>query len=183
MQTLGFREVVLAEDETDLLLFPPLRASWSPLGQPQLVLLSGWNKKCTLFGAVNLRTGTRLALPRERGRSDDFQALLQLIHHRYRGWRPVLLLDSDTSHTAAASQDLADCYDIDLEWLPKRSPQLNPMDHLWRAVKGDVLANYQYETLDEMVMHVLDYLDSLSPQETLRKAGMLSPDFWLSDII
>jgi hypothetical protein len=35
--------VVLAEDETDLLLFPPLRASWSPRGEPAQVMLTGRN--------------------------------------------------------------------------------------------------------------------------------------------
>ena len=30
-----------------------------------------------IFGAMNLRTGTRLFLPREKGRSGDFQAFLE----------------------------------------------------------------------------------------------------------
>jgi hypothetical protein len=37
------RSVVLAEDETDLLLFPPLRSCWSPVGQPTEVVLCGRN--------------------------------------------------------------------------------------------------------------------------------------------
>jgi hypothetical protein len=44
------RSVVLAEDETDLLLFPPLRAMWSLRGVPAEVLLNGWNARRTVFG-------------------------------------------------------------------------------------------------------------------------------------
>jgi hypothetical protein len=50
--------VVLAEDETDLLLFPPLRAGWSKRGAATEVRLSGRNAKRVVFGATNLRPGT-----------------------------------------------------------------------------------------------------------------------------
>ncbi len=173
--------MVLVEDETDLSLFPPLRASWSLRGYPQEVVLSGRNKKRVLFGVLNLRTGHRLSLVRDRQRGEDFRIFLDLLHSHYRAWHPVLLLDEDSSHIAAASQLLAAQYGLHLKWLPKRSPHLNPMDHLWRFVKGVALANRQYADIDEQVAHVLDYLNSLSPRETLRKAGVLSPGFWLHD--
>ena len=58
------RSMVLAEGETDLLLFPPLRACWSPKGKPKRVVLCGRNARRTVFGVINLRTGGRLFLPR-----------------------------------------------------------------------------------------------------------------------
>jgi hypothetical protein len=39
------------------------------------------------FGAMNLRTGTRLFVPREKGRSGDFQAFLEGVRWHYRGRR------------------------------------------------------------------------------------------------
>jgi len=54
------RSVVLVEDETDLLLFPPLRAKWLPRGQPARVMLSGWNARRAVFGSMNMATGHRL---------------------------------------------------------------------------------------------------------------------------
>ncbi len=173
--------MILAEDETDLLLLPPLRASWSLRGHPQEVRLRGGNARRVLFGAVNLRTGHRVALVRERQRAEDFQPFLALLHRRYRAWHVVLLLDEDPSHTAKASQRLAAEYGIQLEWLPKRSPHLNPMDHLWRHVKGVALANRQYATVDDLVAHGLDSLRRLSARDALRKAGVLSPGFWLKN--
>lgn len=173
--------MALAEDEVELLLFPPLRASWSPRGHPQEVVLPGGNAKRVLFGTLNLRTGHRLYLVRERQRGEDFRAFLEVVHGRYRGWHVVLLLDEDPSHTAKESQALAAAYGITLVWLPKRSPHLNPMDHLWRHVKGIALANRQRATIEELVRHTLDFLNSLSPRTARRKAGVLSPSFWLKD--
>jgi len=66
---------LLVEDETDLLLFPPLRATWSPRGQPAQVLLTGWNAKRVVFGAMNLVTGHRLIHVRLHQRAADFQGV------------------------------------------------------------------------------------------------------------
>src|SRR5262245_63514901 len=87
------RSVVLAEDETDLLLLPPLRAGWSLRGEPAEVHISGRNSRRVVFGAMNLVTGTRLLLPRLKGRAGDFQAFLTEVRSRYRGRHVALLLD------------------------------------------------------------------------------------------
>ena len=177
------RSVVLAEDETDLLLLPPLRAAWSPRGQAKRVVLSGRNARRTVFGALNLRTGRRLFLPREHQRAVDFQAFLRVVHYSYRGWHVALLLDEDPSHTAKGSVQLADWFDIDLLWLPKRSPQLNPMDTLWGQGKDVISADKQYATIDEQVERFLRYLESLSAWEALHTAGVYSNGFWLRSVL
>jgi len=65
---------------------------------------SGRNARRVVFGALNLRTGTRLFVPREKGRSVDFQAFVEEVRSAYRGWHVALLLDEDPCHTAKASQ-------------------------------------------------------------------------------
>jgi len=175
--------VLLAEDETDLLLFPPLRGAWSPRGQAKQVVLSGRNARRTVFGAMNLRTGRRLFLPREHQRAADFQAFLRLIHYYYRGWHVALLLDEDPSHTAKGSVQLAGWFEIDLLWLPKRCPQLNPMDTLWGQGKDVISADTQYATIEEQVARFLGYLESLSAWGALHTAGVYSKDFWLKSVL
>ena len=105
LRRLPKRSVVLIEDETDLLLFPPLRAMWSPRGVPAQVMLSGTNARRIVFSCMNLATAHRLFLARRRQRADDFQAFLRLVRRQYRGWRVTIVLDSDSSHTAAATRE------------------------------------------------------------------------------
>jgi hypothetical protein len=171
--------VVLAEDETDLRLFPPLRAGWAQRGEPAPVPISGGNAKRALFGTINLATGHRLFLVRRRQRGEDFRALLRLARERYASWDLAILLDEDPSHTAGASVGLAGALNIELLWLPKRSPHLNPMDHLWRHGKGVISANWQYGSVGAHAEAFVAYLAGLSRREALRKAGVLSGDFWL----
>jgi hypothetical protein len=177
------RSVLLAEDETDLLLFPPLRAGWSLRGQPKEVLLSGRNARRVVFGAMNLRTGRRLFLAREHQRAADYQAFLRLLHHHYRGWHVALLQDEDPSHTANGSVELAQAFDIELLWLPKRSPKLNPMDTLWGQGKDVISANKQYATIEDQVDRFIQHLESLSPWEALHTAGVFSMKFWLKSVL
>jgi DDE superfamily endonuclease len=171
------RSAVLAEDETDLRLFPPLRAAWSLRGESAEVPLSGWNAKRVIFGAMELRTGTRLFLPRAKDCSADFQAFLGEIRRRYRGRHVALLLDGESCHTAKASLRAAE--GMTLLWLPARAPELNPMDTLWGQGKDVVAANRQYATIDEQVDRFLDFLTAMSGSEALHTSGVLSDDFWL----
>jgi transposase len=173
------RSVLLAQDETDLLLFPPLRSAWSLRGQRHEVRLSGRNARRVIFGAMNLLTGTRLLLAREYQRAGDFQAFLRLLHHHYRGWHVALLLDEDPSHTAHGSVQLAEEIDVELIGLPKRAPQLNPMDTLWGQGKDVISANKQDASIDEQVSRFVKHLQGLSDWEALQTSGVLSADFWL----
>jgi hypothetical protein len=132
---------------------------------------------------MNLHTGRRLLVSRERQRAADFQAFLREVHYHYRGWHVALLLDEDPSHTAKGSVQLAGWFDIDLLWLPKRCPQLNPMERLWGQGKDVISANKQYAAIDDQVNRFLDYLESLSAWKALHTAGVHSSDFWLKDLL
>ena len=136
------------------------------------MLLSGRNARRVVFGAMNLRTGRRLFLPREHQRAADFQAFLRVVHYYYRGWHVALLLDEDPSHTAKGSLQLADWDGIEL--LPKRSPKLNPMDTLWGQGKDVISADKQYATIDEQVNRFIAYLEALRKETSRNQAACLS---------
>jgi hypothetical protein len=179
LRNLPRRTVVLFEDETDLLLFPPLRSSWGLRGKPVSVLLSGANARRVVFGTINIVTGHRLFLIRKCQRGENYRAFLRLVHRHYRGWDVALILDEDASHTAHASLDLARWLGMELLWLPKRCPEWNGMDHLWGHGKDHVCANKQYETIEQEANRFVDYLQGLTNRVALRQAGILSPDVWL----
>lgn len=172
---------LLAEDETDVLLLPVLRAGWALRGQPAEVPISGKNARRTVFGALNLRTGHLLSLDQTRKRALEFQEFLDFVHWHYRTGPVAMLLDENSAHQSEESQSLAEDLDIQLLWLPKRSPHLNPVDRLWGKGKAAVCANLQ-QTIDMQVDQLIGYYQDLSPTERLRKAGMFSPTFWLYQV-
>ena len=175
--------VLLLEDETLLRLFPPLRACGAWRGQQATVPITGRNAKRVLFGTINLRTGHRVMLRRQRMRQEDFQAFLHLLRTRY-GEREIwLLLDEAPGHTAEKSLAVAASLAIELVWLPKQCSELNAMDHLWKELKRRLAANRQFRTIDEGAEYAEHWVLRLSPQEARRKAGILSKNYWLQSFL
>lgn len=167
------------EDETILRLFPVLRRAWSLRGEQARVPITGQNAKRVLFATINLRAGRRICLRGRDMKQANFQALLREVRHRYRA-RPVwMLLDEAKCHIAAKSQALAAALGIHFVWLPKQCSELNGMDQLWKELKARVSANYQFSSIDAHADDAEDWLPSLTDKEALRKAGVLSKNFWL----
>lgn len=171
------------EDETDLLLFPPLRNAWGLRGVPLNVPISGRNARRVVFGALNLVNGLRWLLIQQRQRAQDFQEFLEYLHEDLPGRHIAMLLDEDSSHIDEETQDLAEDLSIEFIWLPKRAPKLNPWERLWGHGKDLVSANKQYTTVDEQAERFVGFLGSLSGHDALRKAGVFSPDFWLRSVL
>jgi len=165
IRALSASTALLAEDETDLLLFPPLRSGWALRGQIAPVPLCGSNARRTMFATMHLHSGHLLLMERSRHRGSV-----------------ALLLDEHSTHTDQESQSLAEDLDIQLLWLPHRSPHLNPVDHLWGFGKQEVCANWQQSSIDAQVDQFMNYYRGLSHNEVLSKSGMLSPDFWLHKV-
>lgn len=136
--------VLLAEDETIIRLFPVLRRAWGFPGEAIKIGITGCNAKRVLFGAINVRTGHRIVMPAPNMRQQYFQSFLLRLRKSYPGKQIWMLLDGASAHIAPKSQALTKELDIVLVWLPKQCSELNPMDHLWRSLKADISANYQY---------------------------------------
>ena len=132
---------------------------------------------------MELRTGQRLLLVRPRQRRDDFAQWLLVLRHRCPGIPVALLLDENSSHLAGVNQALAEHLRIRLFCLPKRSPHLNPMEHLWRWGKQHLAANRQEADIYTLARLFVDGLRSLSAGQALRLAGVLSPRFWLRRVL
>lgn len=114
-----------------------------------------------------------------RQRAVDFIAFLRWLRPKLPDRSLVLVLDEDPSHTAHASRREAQRLGIELLFLPKRSPELNPMQSLWRMGKNTVCANRQYQDLLDEIPALVRYLSSLTDEQALQIAGILSPSFWL----
>jgi DDE superfamily endonuclease len=133
---------------------------------------------------LGVGNGRRLLLRRARACAADFQAFLRHLRQRhYRAGQPLwLLLDRASCHVAASSLALAAELDITLLWLPRQCSELNAMDHLWRHLKADLAANRQRPDIDALAEQAEAWTLALSPQQSLRKAGLLSKGCWLKNV-
>lgn len=173
--------MVLFMDSTIIREIPPLYSAWAPIGQQAVVPIVGSHAKRVLSGVISLLTGTCITHVTPSFRSNDFQDVLHKVRSHWRGWNIVLFIDRHGAHTASGSQRLAKRLGIEVRWLPTACPELNVMDTLWRNAKAEVIANEPNPDVDETVHAVIDHLETLTPRDRLRKAGILSDNFWMAD--
>jgi transposase len=174
------RTVVLMLDETIITETPPLSSCYCRIGQQACVPVTGNRQKRILHGALNVTSGAVMLLITEEWNQDTHQAFLLMLRDYWRGWDIILFEDRGTPHTAEESRELATDLGIEVRLLPRATPELNAMDHLWRHMKRRALANQRTRSIDESADAACQYILGLSRQERLRQAGVLSGNFWLT---
>lgn len=171
---------MLMLDETILTETPPLRCCYGRLGQQVCLPITGTRTKRILHGVLNITTGDLLMLITEVWDEVTHQYFLEMIRAHWRGWQIVLFEDRGTPHTAEDSVELAADLGLQVRWLPRATPELNAMDHLWRHVKGQALADRPTQPIEQSADAACRYLLEMSRHERLQKAGVLSGHFWLT---
>jgi len=167
-------------DETTLREFPPLRAAWARRGDQAVVTISGRNARRMLHGALNIVTGEMVRVVRERNRGADSAALVAALAAQTAAGRSLLVWDNAPPHHTRLARETAEATGITILPLPFRSPELNPCEDVWRAMKGTVAANRAYADVDALVERAVAWLDDRSPATLCRLAGLNSSKFdWL----
>lgn len=171
---------VWVADETALREFPPLRAGWSKRGEAAVVLISGRNKRRTILGALNASTGELVQTVRERCRTDDVLAAVTAVGAVRPGVPKLLIWDNAPSHMPLRVRQAAQEAGITLAFLPFRSPELMPLEELWRGLKATVAANRCYASLEELAVRAVAWLQGMSDAERRRRCGLTTSKFaWL----
>lgn len=167
-------------DEIIITETPPLYSCYSRVGEQKRIPITGSRAKRIVHGAINIYTGDLALLITHAWDQHTHQAFLKVVRSQWRGWAIVLIQDRGAPHKAFASQAYAAQIGIEVRWLPRATPELNAMDHLWRHSKAVALANCPIRPIDDSAMAFCQHMIALSPEERLCQAGALSDDFWLA---
>jgi transposase len=174
------RAVLLMLDETIITETPPLYGAYGPIGEQIRVPITGNRAQRIVHGAINIVSGDVTLLITEEWVNETHQAFLSMIRSHWRGWNPVLFEDRASQHTSPSSLALAEELGLEVRFLPRATPELNAMDHLWRHAKRQAVGDRPTITVDDSAMAVCRYIIDLSPRGRLRQAGVLSGHFWLT---
>jgi len=167
-------------DETLVCETPPLYSCYGRVGEQVQVPITGNRRNRVLQGVINVWSGAVLLLITDEWVQETHQYFLSMIRAHWRGWQIVLFEDRGSPHTAEESLGLAQALGIELRFLPKATPELNAMDHLWRHGKGRGLADRPTYSIEDSATTACHDSLCMPPHERLRKAGILSGDFWLT---
>ena len=143
-------EVVLFEDESSVDQHPGTHGMWVLKGTRKEVKTFGTHAKRHVFAAADPKTGSAFSRVTRRLTADNFVKFLGVLVSRLT--KPfTLVLDSSPCHTAKIVKEFFEKHKrIKVVWLPKYSPDLNPIEHVWKDMKFDVTHNYMFGTVNRL---------------------------------
>ena len=139
------------EDEVHFQRHSSLIRMWAPKGQQPRVVSASTRQKVGFFGALNLKTGCLLTKEASTFNAETFGDFLRYLLQHTQG-RVYLILDNASWHKA---RDLRDFFienqnRLVLIFLPPYSPELNPIERVWRITRRQVTHNRYFESVQEL---------------------------------
>jgi transposase len=147
---------------------------WVPPEETDPVLLHAPTRKSiALFGAVNLRFGQLVTQFSEKFNATTFETFLRkIIRHRRKGHRLTIILDNARYHHANFLAPLLRKYRrvLNLSFLPAYSPELNPIERVWKLSRKLCTHNQYFPNLQDLADAVANQLRLWElPNKTLIK--------------
>jgi len=139
------------EDEVHFQRHTSLIRMWAPRGQQPHVLSASTRQKVGFFGALNLKTGCLLTKEASTFNAETFGDFLHYLLQHTEG-KIHLILDNVSWHKA---RDLRDFFIQNQDrlvrvFLPPYSPELNPIERVWRITRRQVTHNRYFESTKEL---------------------------------
>jgi transposase len=161
---------LIAVDECECHLLASLRAMWQRIGQQVRLPTPGLNRRRSIFGGLNLRTGAwhyRLA---DHKRSTDFIAFLVVLLSVYATGTLYVIVDNASIHHSQAMLAWQIQHPrLQLIYLPTYSGhRLNPVEKVWWHLKRCIAANRNFHALPELDAAICRCLDAFQPTVVLR---------------
>jgi transposase len=153
--------VFLAGDEAGLYLQATTCHAWSPTGQTPVVRADPGRAKTNFYGALNLQTGQEIAM-----RSDIMNADVSAQHLEFildtNPDTPILLFwDRAPWHRGKPIDKVLEEHPrLEIIFFPTASPDLNPQEHVWKAVRKEVSHNHLEARLPKLADRFLNNLNS-----------------------
>jgi transposase len=166
--------IVMVEDETKFRALPPLRNMWMRKGQQSRIPTPEQNDSFYSYGVLDLESGAWFDQLFEKANSDATIAYLTALLEAHPEKHILLIWDQAKYHTShkvqrwIASQDR-----LTVLLLPKYSPELNPVEHIWRVVKQRVASNLT-RTIEALQAAYRVFFQEQDSQPLLQTAGLIA---------
>lgn len=159
----GSIQHLLFEDESMIRAYLALQYNWFLKGQQRKIRTYGRHEGAKLFAAINYETGFVTHREEETYDTAAFERFLNDILKQYPDGNIVMVLDNYRIHHAEKLQPfLKKNPRLQLVFLPKYSPELNPVEGLWKWLKGDVVNNVFFSKFYHICTHVAAFMKRIN---------------------
>lgn len=169
---------IFFQDEVGFQTEGTLAYTWGPKGQKIEIKNYGRHGRVNLIGAVELGTGRFYGvLTSFKVNACRFRRFLCHLKHECPEDKFLLICDNARFHKAKWLTAWLDSQKewLRLEFLPAYSPDFNPIERLWRWLKGEYLHNRCWASRLQLKQHLQQMLLAL-PQRTQEVLGVMQEE-------
>jgi transposase len=160
---------ILWADEMGLRSDHTAGRSWSPLGETPVIPGTGRRFGANVISAISNKGHLQFMVFKQRFVAAVFIEFLTRLVRQAGGQKIILILDGHPVHRSAKVRRFIEAHaeQIELEFLPGYSPELNPTELLNQDVKSNALGRRRPHTQNELIDDTRSYLRSTQRQPRL----------------
>lgn len=151
---------------------------WIRTGQAKTIPTTASRTRMNLMGSINLETMQVTIAPYETIDSSAMQQHFKKLRQKYPQARKIhLILDQGPYNTSNETKEAARENGVVLHYLPTYSPNLNPIERLWKVMNEYARNNRFFQTAKEFRETVLEFFEITWPKIAHDMAGRINDNF------
>lgn len=154
--------IVFFFDEGRFGIRSTLTRVWAKKGEPLNVKIKQGYQSFYMYSAVSPHTGDDFSLILPQINTEMMDIYLSELSKAYDNHRILLIMDQAGWHK---SKELDIPQNIEIEFLPPYSPELNPVERLWKWIKKEAVHNKIFDTLEQLMESLMNVYPKLSPKK------------------
>ncbi|WP_131775133.1 IS630 family transposase [Legionella anisa] len=161
----GGKEPILFMDSVHPSQATKLSHGWIRTGETKQVETSASRTRMNLIGVIKLNDlASTIVREYDTINAQSIIEYLRIIRSEYKsGKRIHLILDRAGYHRAKEVKKEAKKLNIKLHYLPAYSPNLNPIERLWKVMNEKVRNNRFFKSAKDFKQAILDFFDTILP--------------------
>jgi transposase len=143
-----------------------LAYGWMPKGRRTAVETTGSRTRMNIMGALNLNDiGSTVVREYETINSENIARFFIAIRETYPITRKVhIILDGAGYHRSERVKEWAYVMNIELHYLPPYSPNLNPIERLWKVMNEEVRNNRYFASSKQFREEIRRFFSEVLPE-------------------
>ena len=137
---------------------------WFKRGQRTEVKVKLGFKNFYLYSAVNIESGEDITLLMPNVDTECMNVWLEQFNKCIGGKEVMLVMDGAGWHK---SKGLKVPSNIKVIFLPPYSPELNPVERLWKFIKDNTIKNRIFDDVESLADHISNFIRTLDNATTL----------------
>ena len=151
--------LVYFADSTHPMLNPVLSSGWIRKREEFEVKTNSGRERVNINGAIEINTLSVVSRSCKKVNGQSMSDLLRAVRKRHPKERNLyMVMDNAGYNKSYQVQDLAEELGIRIMYLPPYSPNLNPIERLWKFMKKKVMANTYYPDVKTFQQELMLFL-------------------------